>query len=826
MGAIPPPRPAHSENRGAPSAARRAFKAVPRSLLLCIIAARAAATAQRLPSLPQQPPTAAGTGEFGSASSAAPAPSGPAAPAPSGAAAAGGPKPHSSSPEMVNPCLDRNRTFRLQTWCNHLLPIDERVEDMIRRMSLPEKIASLASAKNAVPSLGLPSYSWRSEAEHGIEYARFDTLTPYATDFSFPITTAMAFNKSLFNAIGAQVGSEARALANVGNAASTFWTPVINLAREPRWGRNFETPGEDPYLTGEYAAEFVRGFQESPVDGGAHLQASACCKHYDANSMEKSTEAGVSWSRHNFDANVTQQDLVDSYMAGFQSCVEKGRVSGLMCAYNSINGVPSCANYWLQQTVARDSWNFDGYITADCDADADYNGHEITPEQEVAAVLRAGTDNDCGTFVTDHAMSALNQSIITEADIEARLRMMFRVRMRLQHWDPPGPLQTIPTSVICSDAAKALARDGVVQAVAMLKNVGSTLPLTKGAVRSIALIGPNVKLSRQTNYYAGPRTPCDMQFSTMVDAISQYVPASKVFVANGTTVCDGSGSVVPYEPHVQGHCCASVSAPANATEIAAAVAMAKRADRVVLAVGTNLATACEGNDAASIAIPAGQRALIAAVAAASTKPVVVVTMTGVPLDIAELLRDPKIGAILHVGVPGVQTLGIADVVFGLRSPGGRTVQTIYPASYADQISIFDMNMRPGPSTFPRPDCNCTKHCCGNQCLCRNTTGEPMHYCACGAPGCSVPPISAMPPCLRGVNPGRTHRFYEDKPVVPFGPHAVLSLSTDSRPFAPATAACLLCCRSLFVFEQDLLLFVAAFCILLLRLWAQLLEFQV
>jgi hypothetical protein len=296
------------------------------------------------------------------------------------AADTGGPKPHSNSSELVNPCIDvrhrgpdrlpacrcrlllphsispaaacsvstsalwwrlirgfcnreqATKPYHNQSWCDPALPVEQRIDDMISRMSLPEKIASLASSNNAIPSLGLPSYSWRSEAEHGIEYARFDQLTPYATDFAFPTTLAMSFNKSLARAVGSQVGAEARALMNVGNADSTFWTPVINLGRDPRWGRNFETPGEDPYLTGEYAASFVQGFQESPVDP-TNLQASACCKHYDANSMEKTTEAGVSWNRHDFNANVTMQDLVDSYMPGFQACVEKVRKTPLFEQY-------------------------------------------------------------------------------------------------------------------------------------------------------------------------------------------------------------------------------------------------------------------------------------------------------------------------------------------------------------------------------------------------------------------------------------------------------------------------------------------------------------
>ena len=303
-------------------------------------------------------------------------------------------------------------------------------------------------------------------------------------------------------------------------------------------------------------------------------------------------------------------------------------------------------------------------------------------------MLRAGTDNDCGTFVTEHAASALNQSVITLADIEPRLRMMFRVRMRLTHFDPPGPLQTIPISVICSTDAQALARDSVTDAVALLKNDNMTLPLSAADFSTLAIIGPTAMLSRQSNYYAGPRTPCGMRFSTLVDAMKQHV--SKVLVANGTSICDGSGSVVPYEPHVNGSCCASVSAPPNKTEISAAGSMAKRADIAGMAIGTNVATACEGNDAKSVSLSDGQRALVKAVTDAVAKPVVVVTMTGVPLDISDLLANDKIGAIVHAGVPGVQTLGIGDIIFGLKSPAGRTVQTQYTQSFADQLSIFDM----------------------------------------------------------------------------------------------------------------------------------------
>jgi beta-D-xylosidase 4 len=216
---------------------------------------------------------------------------------------------------------------------------------------------------------------------------------------------AMSFNRSLWAATGAQIGREARASMNAGDAWSTFWAPVINLARDPRWGRNLETPGEDPLVSSEYAVAFVQAFEHAPEDA-AHTMASACCKHYVANEMEDTTEHGTRHWRDEFDAQITQQDLADSYMVPFQACVQQGNVTGLMCSYNAVNGVPSCANKWLLDTVARGEWGFDGYVTSDCDADSDvFYTHNFTktPEEAVRAVLEAGTDVDCGGFVQKYA---------------------------------------------------------------------------------------------------------------------------------------------------------------------------------------------------------------------------------------------------------------------------------------------------------------------------------------------------------------------------------------------------------------------------------------
>merc|ERR1719486_1808943 len=176
----------------------------------------------------------------------------------------------------------------------------------------------------ALPQMGLPLYRWWEEATHGISPPQNSKETPYESNFAFPITTAMSFNRTLWQKTGVQIGKEARAFMNVGNAYSTFWAPVVNLARDPRWGRNIETPGEDPFLSGEYAASWVKGFQENPADP-AHVQASACCKHYVANEMDHTSQAvpGIDWTRNTFDATVPMQDLLDSYLVPFKACVEK-----------------------------------------------------------------------------------------------------------------------------------------------------------------------------------------------------------------------------------------------------------------------------------------------------------------------------------------------------------------------------------------------------------------------------------------------------------------------------------------------------------------------
>ena len=423
--------------------------------------------------------------------------------------------------------------------------------------------------------------------------------------------------------------------------------------------------------------------------------------------MEYTNQNGLIWSRHNFSATVSHVDLVESYDVAFQAAIETGNVMGLMCSYNAVNGVPSCAN---QEHLAQ-QWGFNGYITSDCGAEYDvFFNHNFTktPELAVKSILQAGVDVNCGNFMQTYAPAALKQGIIAEADLDIRIRNLLKVRFRLGHFNPLPNISS--TEGMCLNATLEVAREGVTQSASLLKNSKKTLPLAKG--QTIAVIGPNGASSyaKAIAPYYGPKDVCGNKFWSVVNAVSTH--ASSVSFAPGvSSVGSNDLSMIP-----------------------AAVKAAQSADLVVLVCGTDLTLASEGKDAERILFSEGQMQLIEKVSAAAVKPVVLLVFTATPLDLSPFVDNPKIGAIVHAGQPGVQVIGLAPLLFGERSFSGRLVQTIYPASYQNEISIFDFRMAPGPSVFKRPDC-------------------------------TLPNQSA---CSNGTNPGRTYRFYNGKPVFEFG----------------------------------------------------------
>ena len=382
------------------------------------------------------------------------------------------------------------------------------------------------------------------------------------------------------------------------------------------------------------------------------------------------------------DVILSAQDLADSYLPPFQACVEEGKVSGLMCAYNSVNGEPCCANEWLLGSLLRESWGFDGYVTSDCDAEWDPAMNRRYPNNDdaVAAILRAGTDVNCGAFMQTFAPHALANGSITEADLDVVLRRQFRVRLRLGHFDPPGALGGIGLDQICSPYSLELARDAARQSAVLAKNDGGALPLAAGSFASAVVIGPLINLRDTVRYYGS--YPCNGSFVTPLLALQEHLPAATgvAGVANVTTL-DTSG-------------------------VAAAAAAAAAADLVLLAIGSDGSLETEGMDRSVIDFSPAQVALVANVTAAAKGPVVALVFSGGAMDVSILLANPKIVAVVICGQPSVAVEGTLDAVFG-RTPDGRAVavagrmsQTTYPASFIHEVDMYDFGMRPGPSAWP------------------------------------------------------------------------------------------------------------------------------
>ncbi|KAL8058456.1 hypothetical protein ABFX02_03G019700 [Erythranthe guttata] len=572
-------------------------------------------------------------------------------------------------------------------FCNVDLPIGKRAHDLITRLTLDEKISQLVSKASAIPRLGIPYYEWWSEALHGVAGAfsvetgiAFNGTIRAATSFPQVILTAATFDEKLWYRIAKVIGTEARAIYNEGESIGmTFWSPNINIFRDPRWGRGQETPGEDPFLTSKYAVSFVRGIQGDSFEGGdlkdGHLLASACCKHLTAYDLE-------SWDGNNrftFNAHVTKQDMADTYQPPFKSCVEKGRSSGIMCAYNLVNGVPNCADYDLLTKTARGKWGFKGYITSDCDAVSliyEKQHYAKSHEEVVADVLKAGMDVNCGDYLANHTKSAVEKGKVSESDIDRALHNLFSVRMRLGlfNGNPSQlPYGNLSRNNICThehqDLALEVARDGIV----LLKNAANLLPLSKSETESLAVIGPNANVSKTLlGNYAG--RPC--KTITPLQGLTDYVERIKFHKGCETINCTSIAS-------------------------SEAVRIAQSADYVVLVMGLNQDREREELDREDLVLPGKQQKLIMRVAKAAKKPVILVLLCGGPVDISFAKNNPKIGSILWAGYPGeAGGKAIAEIIFGDHNPGGRLPITWYPKDFIE-VPMTDMRMRPDPwSGFP------------------------------------------------------------------------------------------------------------------------------
>ena len=372
-------------------------------------------------------------------------------------------------------------------------PINARVDDLVGRMTLEEKASQLVNQARAIPRLQVPSYDWWSEALHGVANAG------KATVFPEPIGLAATFDDPLIHEMAIIIGTEARAKHNQAVRAGRrdimegldFWSPNINIFRDPRWGRGQETYGEDPFLTGRMGVAFVTGLQG---DDPKYFRVISTPKHF-------AVHSGPESSRHRIDVQVSKHDMEDTYLPAFRAAVTEGKAESVMCAYNRVNGQPACANNFLLQSQLRGAWKFNGYVVSDCDAIVDiYEGHHFTKSQaEAAAVaLKTGMDNECGDFFTvakdDHDyrpyIDAVQQGLLTEGDLDVTLKRLFRARMRLGMFDPPDkvPYAQTPESEIDSAAHREVALKTARESMVLLKNDG-VLPLAP-SIKKILVVGP------------------------------------------------------------------------------------------------------------------------------------------------------------------------------------------------------------------------------------------------------------------------------------------------------------------------------------------------
>jgi beta-glucosidase len=424
-----------------------------------------------------------------------------------------------------------------EPWRNPDLPFEKRAADLVSRMTLEEKVLQMQNSAPAIPRLGIPAYDWWNEALHGVARAGLATVFPQA------IGLAATWDTDFMHRVADVISTEARAkyheaIRNNDHSryrGLTFWSPNINIFRDPRWGRGQETYGEDPYLTGRMAVAFIRGMQG---DDPHYLKVVATAKHYAVHSGPEST-------RHSFDAKAGERDLEETYLPAFRASIVEGKADSVMCAYNRINGVPACADDKLINGMLREKWGLEGYVVSDCGAIADITrGHKYKPTmaEASAAAVKAGTDLTCGNEYRT-LVDAVKAGQIGAADIDRALVRLFTARFRLGMFDPPErvPYAKIPYSANDSAEHRKMALEAARKSIVLLKNEKGVLPLA-ASVRRIAVIGPGADDPEMLlgNYNGTPSS-----IVTPLEGIRRQFAKSEVRYVLGATYTGVSEAPVP-----------------------------------------------------------------------------------------------------------------------------------------------------------------------------------------------------------------------------------------------------------------------------------------
>ncbi len=543
------------------------------------------------------------------------------------------------------------------------LPIERRVSDLISRLTLQEKVQLMRHDAPAIPRLGIPAYNWWNEALHGV------ARTPEkVTVFPQAIALAATFDDEGVCRVGDIASSEGRALFNEELQSGdrirqyrglTYWTPNINIFRDPRWGRGQETYGEDPYLTSRMGAAMVRGLEG---DDPHFLKAVACAKHY-------AVHSGPEGSRHSFDARVSPYDLWDTYLPAFRHLVVNAKVHGVMCAYNRLEGQPCCGHNELLQDILRNQWGFKGYVTSDCWALNDFAHNHKTHANDTEAVadaLLSGTDLECGDLYP-RLVQAVEQGLVTEKEINVSLTRLLEILFRLGMFDNQAnvPYASITRDVIESPAHKRHALEMARKSIVLLKNDNAILPLDSASVRRIALIGPNIdnESTLLANYFGVPS-----------EIITPYKSLQRRFgdrIAIDTITGVGIVQPLPGAP--------------SPTEVAARAA---EADVIIFVGGISADYEGEAGDAGAagyggfasgdrttISLPQPQIELMKELKKTG-RPLILVNMSGSVMSFD--WESDNADAILQAWYGG-QSAGdaISDILFGRYNPAGRMPLTTY-----------------------------------------------------------------------------------------------------------------------------------------------------
>lgn len=531
---------------------------------------------------------------------------------------------------------------------NPALPIEKRVDDLVSRLTLEEKVGQLLYAAPAIPRLDIPQYNWWNECLHGVARNGQATVFPQA------IGMAAAWDTDLMYRIGDAISTEARAKYNVSSAKGfreryqglTFWTPNVNIFRDPRWGRGQETYGEDPFLTSRIGVSFVKGLQG---DHPKYLKAAGMAKHY-------AVHNGPEALRHEFDAVVSMKDLWETYLPAFEALVKEANVEGVMGAYNRTNGDPCCAHPYLMQEVLRKQWGFKGYFVSDCWAIRDFfEGHNVVKTAAEAAALALGTgcNLNCGSTYPE-ILTAIKQGLTTEAEVDKNLKELLPTRFKLGLFDPVGstPFDHIPPSVIRSPEHVNLSLEAATKSMVLLKNKDNTLPIDK-EIGSIFVTGPTAAHMQAllANYYG---VSADMR-TFLEGIVGKASPHTNVNYVQGALLDEPNRNPMDWFS-------------GNAAESDITVACLGISQLIEGEEGESIASRHRG-DREDIGLPPSQIDFLKKIRANAKKLVVVVT-GGSAIAIPEVyeMADALIYA-WYPGEKGGDALG--DLLFGDAVPSGR-----------------------------------------------------------------------------------------------------------------------------------------------------------